>query len=347
MSDVTVTGSVREARLPSGVLALAERLWRQAGHVDQGDHGAESVTDMLHAPLTLEPDWPAPTTPTPVGDGHVHAEVLAEDRALLDNVIDATGHRGPEAVAAAAQELRLPVCPYRRPGPSATTAETMLRSEGRAEARPEWAAGKTIVDLSTHWAGPLATRLLADAGATVIKIDPECRPDGFRDRVGLYQYLNGAKDVVDIDLRDGDGRQRFERLISDADLIVESFSRRVMGNLGYGPQQLAALAPGIASLSIRAFPAGSAEQDWLGYGPAIHAISGLALPAGATTPVPSPIAYPDLLAGLSAYGVALHLLGTPGSQADLPRHGEVSLLGAVQPLVADQVAGMHDLDGAR
>ena len=351
MSDATVTGPVLQARLPSGVLALAEQLWRSAGHLD---HDGEPLEDMLHAPLTLELDWPDPTTPTPVEGGYVHADVLDDDRVLLDNVIDAVGHSGPEAVAAAAQELRLPVCPYRRPDPSAVTSQAMPSSDERPGARPEWAAGKTIIDLSTHWAGPLTTRLLAAAGATVIKIDPECRPDGFRDRVALYHYLNSAKDVVDLDLREADARQHFERLITGADLIVESFSRRVMENLGYGHRQLAALAPGIASLSIRAFPAGSAEQDWLGYGPAIHAISGLAFPARAATPVPSPIAYPDLLAGLSAYAMALHLLGgprsTPGTQtpeSQSPRQGEVSLLGAVQPLVAEHAAGQRDMNGYR
>ncbi|MGI9596319.1 MAG: hypothetical protein ACR2QK_09170, partial [Acidimicrobiales bacterium] len=122
------------------------------------------------------------------------------------------------------------------------------------------------------------------------------------------------------------------------------FSRRVMANLGYGPDSLEAVAPRASLLSLKAFPVGSPEQDWLAFGPGVHAASGLGFaptigptPAPAPTPTatpaptpaPAPVAYPDLLTGLAGFGTALELLGSDRRR----RHAEVSLLGSIQPLV--------------
>lgn len=346
--DQTTSDGESAATLPRGVVAAARRLWFEAGRTDRPDppssrHHPGDLDDvdrellqMLFAPLSLEPDWPDPAAPIPVTGGFVHAEVLDDDIDLFADVLDAIGPQGPEAVAAAAQELRLPVTPYRR-----LRAVEGLSNDVpalRQQADPDWATAKTVVDMSTHWAGPLTTALLADAGARVIKIDPICRPDGFLARPRLYDHLNRSKEIIDLDLRlDGD-RCRFEALIASADLLAESFSRRVMTNLGYGPDRLKAISPSLRTLSIKAFPAGSAEQDWIGYGPAVHAASGLAYggsQAATNDPVPAPIAYPDLLAALTAYGEGLRLLG--GGVG----HREVSLMGSIAPLVR-QLIGQPD-----
>lgn len=308
--------------VPNGVLALARSLL-------PGDR----VVELLSAPRRLEPDWPEPAEPIPVGQGWVHAEIIDDDQpvfqALLSDARESSSDRSaPEALCAAAQELRLPVSPYR----SLPAADRFARVSARCSSGdqpPSAAAGRAIiVDLSTHWAGPLATKLLAEAGATVIKLDPDCRPDGFRSRVELYRHLNGQKEVVDFDLRSPAGRTQLERLVAKADLVVESFSRRVMANLGYGPDSIRRLNPNCSTLSIRAFPANGPEANWVGYGPGVHAASGLGTAVGA--PRPASLAYPDFLGGLTAYRRALELIGDP----QRPPQAEVSLMGSIAPLVA-------------
>ena len=327
---------------------------RRAAHLTGETPRSSAAVDaelaaLLTAPLRLDEPWPAPAAPVAVGGGWVHVEVIDDDRPLLDSVIADRSASGPEETAARCQELRLPVSPYRPlsavtgppdPGiasnptqvcrPEATTAET-----GSLENRPpddNPLEGAVIIDLTTHWAGPLATKLLADAGARVIKIDPRCRPDGFRARPNLYHHLNGNKEIVDLDLRLADHRRRFEGLLAGADLLVESFSRRVMANLGYRPADLWTLGPRLSMLSVKAYPDGSPEADWLAFGPGVHAASGLGLTGD--QPTAAPVAYPDLLAGLTGHLEAIRLLNSAAVDRTAHRMIEVSLAGSIEALVA-------------
>ncbi|MEM9565116.1 MAG: CoA transferase [Actinomycetota bacterium] len=366
------------AGLPDGLLALAAERWRAAEAwsqadgvsgcgltvppLDDGDLEAMLV-DELTAPLRLEA-WPPPTAPTPIGNGWIHDEVVDDDREVLEAVLgDRTG-RGPEAVAAAAQELRLPVTPYRRLDEFASTNDD--RHDRPADRHPTPPTGSSptpephaerrgatsrpvIVDLTSHWAGPLATALLARSGATVVKLDPACRPDGFRDRPRLYAHLNGEKEIVDLDLRVDDDRRRFEHLLGRADLLVESFSRRVLPNLGYDRSRLAALRPELGLVRIRAFAADTPERDWLAYGPGVHAASGLAFAADpGGPPRPAPVAYADVVAAVTAFAAAAELLADrqgppdPTEPRRPPRTTEVSLARSIAPLAANASRAIAD-----
>jgi hypothetical protein len=333
------------SRLPEGVVELAGERWRWAdGH--RHNHGeADRVQELLWAPLRLEADWPSPTAPIPVAAGWIHAEVIDDDRAVLDRLRADRPDLDAEGLAHLCQEMRLPVAPYRPLGRPATDQPNRHPS-GRSTDRTvdEIAAlesaevsGSLIIDLTTHWAGPLSTKLLAESGAEVVKVDPACRPDGFRERPALYQHLNRPKRIVDLDLRRPDDRERFDSLLGRADLLVDSFSSRVLHNLGYDDDQLYRLNPRLAHLSIRAYPAASAEASWVGYGPGVHAVSGLGLAPGADEPTPAPVAYPDVVAGLTAYGTARRLINP-----DRPvRRAVVSLRASIEPLRAlafDQAA---------
>lgn len=360
------------AELPSGTVALAAGYWR-AMRTRLGDRPPSAIVAkrvarrIVTAPTALEPAWPEGTDPLVVGDGAVHADLTDDDRDTFARLREALAPPlHSETLAAEAQRWRLPVTPY-RPWPAsppgddvATTVSALADPDdadaahapgsvagdeppGRAAARRSAPAGSgarpldgvRVVDLSALWAGPLATALLADAGARVVKIDPDCRPDGLRHHGRFYRHLNGSKRIVDLDLRIGDDRARFEELVAGADLVVDSFSRRVMPNLSYGPAELRAINSGVATLSIVAFGAGTPEADWVAYGPGVHAASGLADTGGDEAGPAShrfrsaPIAYPDAVAGLAAASVAVELLTNPGSS----EHCEVSLLGAIQPLL--------------
>lgn len=342
--------------LPDGVVELAVRSWRRAersaeaaGLEPTAPTGREievHVVEELTAPLRLE-DWPAPTEPRPVAGGWVHDEVIDDDRPLLEAILSSRGTDGPEAVAEAAQQARLPVTPYRPlpspDGPSRSTPSPLRPPSPTGPTPASIAAGQdrpVVIDLSTHWAGPLGTSLLAQAGARVIKVDPDCRPDGFRTRPALFHHLNGAKETIDLDLRRDDDRSRFERLLDQADLVVESFSRRVLPNLGYAPADLLRRWPDLALVSIKAFPAHRPEADWLAYGPGVHAASGLGLLDGRARP--APIAYPDLLAALDAFGRAADLLARRRRPDRPTRWIETTLFDAVGPLVERARASARD-----
>jgi len=316
--------------LPPGTLDLADRLVGEADRQLQALTGARLPSDpdwprrQLSLPAEVENDWPGPKVPLPVRDGAVHVDLIPEDAAAFTRLCESEAGWEPEALAAAAQSWRLPVTPYRAPHCRWVGDDLPPDLSVRHRRRPETLR---VLDLSVLWAGPLATGLLQAAGIRVIKLDPSCRPDGFRRRPALYQRLNRGKTRVDLDLRRKPDRESFEALVAEADLVVDSFHRRVMPNLGYAPEELRRLKPEIATLSITAFPPRSPERDWLAYGGGVHAASGLGSLAGRASP--APIAYPDALTGLRAFGVALSLLGGSGARP----HVELSLLGSIVPLL--------------
>jgi hypothetical protein len=90
-----------------------------------------------------------------------------------------------------------------------------------------------VIDLSSLWAGPLATRLMAEAGAYVVKVESTSRPDG--GRVGspaFYERLNAGKTHVSLDLSTDNGVEELRGLINNADVVVESSRPRALEQLG-------------------------------------------------------------------------------------------------------------------
>ena len=120
-------------------------------------------------------------------------------------------------------------------------------------------------------------------------------------------------------------------------MLVESFSARVLPNLGYPPDVLHRLNPRLTIAAIRAFPSSSPEASWVAYGRGIHAASGLGMVGGEATP--ALLAYPDPLAGLAAFGTVLGALGGPGGTVE-----EVSLAGVISPLLATSGRPLGVLD---
>lgn len=268
--------------------------------------------------------------PVPWGEGALCVDLGPEDGETWERF--AGVHRDepdPEFVAAAAQEWRLAVTPYRRL--SAATVEPSTPAPIREPMSPtsldgKGLAGKRIVDLTSMWAGPLCTELLGRAGARVDKVTSEARPDGLLG-TAMYKELNAHKAVIDIDTRFTAGRHDLERLLASADLLVSSLSPRALTNLGLLPQQLSARHPRLRTLAITAFEPDAPERNWVAYGTGVHAVVGLGW-LGDKPQVPA-YSYPDPLAGLKAASVAAGQLA-----GSAPQHERVSLAGAVAPLAA-------------
>ena len=132
--------------------------------------------------------------------------------------------------------------------------------------------GIRVLDLSTEIAGPYATKLLADAGADVVKIeapggDPLRRwsASGAAIAAGedgaLFRFLHTSKRSAVLDCTTEDGRSRLLALARSADLVFESFSPGVIEALGLGPEALWRANPALSLISISSFGRGGPWSD--------------------------------------------------------------------------------------
>ncbi len=144
--------------------------------------------------------------------------------------------RRTAAVAERAQLLGLPVSVLseRRAGGDPVVA----RAVG---ARQPLDRPPVVVDLSSLWAGPLATSLLAETGARVVKVESTRRPDGARQGPGaFYDLLNHGKASVALDLGTREGVAALVGLVREADVVVESSRPRALAQLGLDVEALLA-----------------------------------------------------------------------------------------------------------
>ncbi len=124
-----------------------------------------------------------------------------------------------------------------------------------------------VLDLSTGIAGGYCAKLLSDAGADVIKLEPP-GGDPLRTRSAsgslvdpvagapLFQYLHSGHRSVVADLAASEGRELAQRLAAGAELVIESFEPGVIESLGLGPDALHARNPASSLLSLSAFGRG-------------------------------------------------------------------------------------------
>ncbi len=132
-----------------------------------------------------------------------------------------------------------------------------------------------VLDLTVGVAGPYATKLLADYGADVVKLEPPGGdftrrlgpfPGGVADaeKSGTFFFFNTNKRSVVVDLKSAEGRARFEELLERADVVVESFRPGVLERLGVGWERIHALRPAVSLVSITNFGQESPYRDYKG-----------------------------------------------------------------------------------
>ena len=167
-----------------------------------------------------------------------------------------------------------------------------------------------VLDFSRVLAGPFATMMLADLGASVTKVErpgvgDETRswapPYDDRGEATYFQAVNRNKQSIAIDLGTDAGRDRALALALEADVVVENFRPGVMHRLGLGYEQLAEANPKLVYCSVTGFGSG-AGAELPGYDLLIQATGGLMSITG--TPAGEPqkvgVALVDVLAGLFA-----------------------------------------------
>ncbi len=144
-------------------------------------------------------------------------------------------------------------------------------------------AGYRIVDLTTMLSGPMATCLLGDQGADVIKVESPGVGDLVR-RLGAprdgitasFATINRNKRSIVLDLKQGRDMDTLKKLVETADVFVQNFRPGVVDRMGIGYEALKKIKPDLIYVSISGFGETGPYSGKRVYDPVIQALSGLA-----------------------------------------------------------------------
>lgn len=196
--------------------------------------------------------------------------------------------------------------------------------------------GLVVLDFTTLLPGPLATAMLASAGAEVVKIE---RPegDGYRVDPPAFALLNAGKRSIAVDLKRDAARLR--PLIERCDVVVEQFRPGVMERLGLGYDAVRTIRPSVIYVSINGYGSHGADALRPGHDLTFQAESGLlSLNADASgAPVVPAAMVADIAAGQAAFAniaLALYARARSGAGARI----EVPMLAAVLPYLIEPIA---------
>ena len=147
--------------------------------------------------------------------------------------------------------------------------------------------GIKVLDLTHHIAGPYCTKLLADFGAHVTKVErpgsgdpvrsmpPFAGDDPHPDKSLPFLYLNTNKRSITLDLKSATGNKMLRRLADEADLIVENFRPRTLPALGLSYESLSETNPTVVMVSISNFGQSGPYRDYEATDIVEYALSGL------------------------------------------------------------------------
>ena len=124
--------------------------------------------------------------------------------------------------------------------------------------------GLRVVDLTRNLPGPFATRLLADLGADIVKIEPK-NGDPARALGGLFDALNHGKTIEQYDFRDPEGIESIKAHLKDADVMLDSFRPGVLDGMGLDAKTLHDINPKLVMVSITGFGLANGHEvshDW-------------------------------------------------------------------------------------
>ncbi|MEJ2087919.1 MAG: CoA transferase [Gammaproteobacteria bacterium] len=153
-------------------------------------------------------------------------------------------------------------------------------------------AGVNVLDFSWVMAGPWCTRVLADYGATVVKVESSTRLDLVRilgpfygntvstESSASFASINAGKLSIELDPNTPEGKAKLHELVNWADIVLESFSPKAMKKWGLDYESLRERKPDIVMLSSCLFGQTGPLADMAGYGTMGAALGGLVLPTG-------------------------------------------------------------------
>jgi len=207
--------------------------------------------------------------------------------------------------------------------------------------------GITILEFANYVSGPFAGMLLADLGATVIKLEHPGAGDPFRgwgkvDYSPTFGAINRNKKSVTIDLKTAAGRSMVQSLAASADVVIENFRPGTMDRLGLGYDTLSKHNPRLIYCSITGFGAEGPYRDRPGYDTVGQAVSGLlSLLTERSAPRPMGISLSDHLAGTFAcYGILAALVARNATGKG--QKVETSLIEATLSFIGENAANFFE-----
>jgi benzylsuccinate CoA-transferase BbsF subunit len=195
-----------------------------------------------------------------------------------------------------------------------TSKEGSVKPNTPAQAAVAPLTGVKILDFTHVLAGPFCSRLLADFGADVVRVESTKHPDrwgkgikkpGFesqQDRQASYLNTNRSKRSICIDLKNSAGRDLAARLASVADVVVENFSAGVMERLKLDYESLRRLNPRLIHTSMSGYGHSGPRRDWTSMNFNLQGYSGLMMLTGSESDPPIGISnsWNDYVGGLHA-----------------------------------------------
>ncbi|MCW2541460.1 MAG: frc 9 [Frankiales bacterium] len=188
-------------------------------------------------------------------------------------------------------------------------------------------AGTRVLDFSWNVAGPTATKVLAALGADVVKVEWPTRADpgralafspfqeGVFDSSGFFSTVNIGKRSFTVDPTSAAGHHIVDELLGHCDIVVESYSPRVMSGWGWTFQRMLELNPNIIYLSVSGFGHTGPESAYVSYGPTAQAASGVTAASGEPDQPPAGWGY-SYLDVMTGYQAALVTVAARSRQLD-------------------------------
>ena len=301
--------------------------WVEAEHPDQGRFTAPGTPFRLHrtpaaaggkAPRLGEHNGTATAVRSPAGGRSVGARApdvslpgLRPKRASTRAARNRADRKPLRALAAERTDDR----PAHRPG---------ALPEGDSKRRPALLRDIRIVDLTMGWAGPLATRQLADLGADVIKVEscqyfdwwrgwestPESIAQKLYEQSTAFNTTGRNKLGITLDLTSRRGKDLLLRLVAKSDAVIENYTASVLPKLGLGYDRLRQANPDLVMVSMPPFGASGPWMNHRAYGSTVEQASGLPHLNGRANDPPTMqhVALGDPIAGINAAAALLTAL---------------------------------------
>ena len=302
-------------RHPKASSKLSDREWNRAMLEQVIERFGSRTADEWEAALLAQP--------AAVAKCNSLAEWLASEQARVDGLVEEVDDPVLGRVPLVGPPVRIAV----------DASDPGGRRPGRRHGGEQGAlGGHRIIDLSSFWAGPLASRLLAELGADVVKVEPPGGEGGFQMMPvlpNIYVDANRSKRGIVLDLKTPEDRVRLLDLVAASDVVVENAMAGAWERLGLDEAALRAVNPGLVYARAKGFGVAGPLASRPSFDYVIQAATGMEMTQGGGTGRPVPVNFTA-----NDYGTGL-LLGAGVVLALLGRARGVAVTGVDASLGAD------------
>ena len=167
----------------------------------------------------------------------------------------------------------------------ASVADSTVANGATGDAPKRPLEGLRVIDLSMFMSGPMTSLVFADAGADVIKVESVQRIDGWRatgssddfwwEWAPSFNWVNRNKHGITLNLTDARGSDVIRHMVRDADILVENYTPRVMGNFGLSYEELRKINPELIMISMPGFGLTGTWSHYTAFANTTEQMSGL------------------------------------------------------------------------